>query len=58
MLPKLNLDLTLEQQFQMKVIEEEIATMSHEKMKDLLLKTSELLMVRENVIRELTKRIP
>jgi hypothetical protein len=57
MLPKLDLELTLEQQFQLQIIEKELATMSQEKLKDLLLKTSHMLMVKENVIRALTKRI-
>jgi hypothetical protein len=57
MLPELDLDLTLEQKFQMQLIEKELAAMSQEKMKDLLLKTSHLLMVKENVIRTLTKRV-
>jgi hypothetical protein len=57
MLPELDLELSLEQQFQMKVIEKELATMSQDKLKELLLKTSHLLMVKENVIRALTRRV-
>lgn len=57
MLPELDLELSLEQQFQMQIIEKELATMSQEKLKELLLKTSHLLMVKENVIRVLTKRV-
>jgi hypothetical protein len=57
MLPKLDLELTLEQQFQLQIIEKELAMMSQEKLKDLLLKTSHMLMVKENVIRALTKRV-
>ncbi|MBL1178198.1 hypothetical protein [Pantanalinema sp. GBBB05] len=57
MLPKLDFDLTLEQQFQMQLIEKEVAMMSQEKLKSLLLTTSHLLMVKENVIRSLTKKV-
>lgn len=57
MLPKLDLELTLEQQFQMQLIEKELATMSQEKLKSLLLTTSHLLMVKENIIRSLTKKM-
>lgn len=55
--PELDLELTLEQQFQMQIIAQEVETMNQEKLKALLLKTSHLLMVRENVIKTLTKRI-
>lgn len=57
MLPELDLELTLEQKFQMQLIEKELATMSQAKMQELLLKTSHLLMVKENVIRALAKRV-
>jgi hypothetical protein len=57
MLPKLDFELTLEQQFQMQLIEQELANMSQEKLKSLLLRTSHLLMVKENVIRSLTKKV-
>jgi hypothetical protein len=57
MLPRLDAELTLEQQFQMQVIEKEVEAASQEKLKDLLLKTTQMLMVKENVIRALTRRI-
>lgn len=57
MLPQLDLELTLEQQFQMQLLEKELATASQEKLKELVLKTSHMLMVKENVIRSLTKMI-
>ncbi len=57
MLPKIDLELTLEQQFQMQLIEKEVAIASHEKLKELVLKTSHLLMVKENLIRSLTRRV-
>lgn len=57
MLPRLDLELTLEQQFQMQLFEKELATMSREKLENLLLKTSELLMVKENIIKLLMNRV-
>ncbi len=57
MLPNLNVELTLEQQFQMQLIEKEVAAASQEKLKELVLKTTHMLMVKENVIRALTRRI-
>lgn len=57
MLPNIDLELTLEQQFQMQLIEKELATVSQEKLKELVLKTSHLLMMKENLIRSLTRRI-
>lgn len=57
MLPEFDLELTLEQQFQLQLLEKELATVNQEKLKELVLKTSHLLMLRENVIRSLTKKI-
>lgn len=56
MLSDVDFELTLEQQFQMQIIEKELATMSQAKLKDLLLQTSHLLMIKENIIRSLAKR--
>lgn len=56
MLSDVDFELTLEQQFQMQIIEKELATMSQAKLKALLLQTSHLLMVKENIIRSLAKR--
>ncbi len=57
MLPDLDLELTLEQQFQMQIIEKELATMNPEKLRELALNTSRLLMLKENAIRSLAKKI-
>lgn len=57
MVPRIDLELTLEQQFHMQLIEKEVETASQEKLKELVLKTSHLLMVKENLIRSLTKRL-
>lgn len=57
MLPKLDLELTLEQQFQMQLFEKELATMSRERMESLLLKISETVMVKENIIKLLMNRV-
>ncbi|MBD2075230.1 NblA/ycf18 family protein [Phormidium sp. FACHB-592] len=56
MLSNVDFELTLEQQFQMQVIEKELATMNQAKLKDLLLQTSRLLMIKENIICSLAKR--
>ncbi len=53
--PELNLDLTLEQQFQIQMMAKEFAAMNHADLQELLLKTSYLLMVKENVIKSLLK---
>lgn len=49
-------DLTLEQQFTMRRMENEISQMSHDQASELLLEVSKLLMVKDNVIRDLVKR--
>lgn len=41
----------------MQLFEKELATMSREKLENLLLKTSELLMVKENIIKLLMNRV-
>jgi Phycobilisome degradation protein nblA len=51
-------ELTLEQQFQMKLIEESTQKMSREQTIDLLVQASRLLMVKDNVIRSLMKQHP
>jgi hypothetical protein len=48
-------ELTLEHEFQMKLMEESAQQMSREKMQDLLIKAARLLMVKDNVIRGLIK---
>ncbi len=49
-------ELTLEQQFEMRRMHQEVQDMSHEQTLDLLLQVSRLLMVKDNVIRDLMKR--
>lgn len=48
-------ELSLEQQFQIKMIEDSTDKMSREQMQDLLVQVSRLLMVKDNVIRNLMK---
>lgn len=56
MLPAISLDLTIEQQFQLRLMEEQVGTMNAEQTKDLLLQASKLLMLKDNVIRSLVKK--
>lgn len=49
-------DLTLEQQFEMRRMQNEIQNMSREQAIDLLLQASRLLMLKDNVIRNLIKQ--
>lgn len=55
---ELNLDLSLEQQFKMKIFEQSIATMNSEEARSLLLEASKLLMVKDNIIKSLMKNNP
>ena len=55
---ELNLDLSLEQQFKMKLFEESIAAMNSEEARSLLLEASKLLMVKDNIIKSLMKNNP
>ncbi len=48
-------DLTLEQQFQMKLLEESAQDLSLEQARTILVQTSRLLMLKDNVIRDLLK---
>ncbi|MDG2991863.1 NblA/ycf18 family protein [Candidatus Synechococcus calcipolaris G9] len=54
--PELSVDLSYEQQFQMRLMEEQVDTMSHQQTRDLLLQASRLLMMKDNVIRSLVRR--
>ncbi|XFA72429.1 NblA/ycf18 family protein [Thermosynechococcaceae cyanobacterium Okahandja] len=54
--PELNVDLSFEQEFQMRVMEEQVGTMSLQQTRELLLQASRLLMMKDNVIRSLVKR--
>ncbi len=49
-------DLTLEQQFEIRRIEQQSQDMSREQAIDLLLQVSQLLMVRDNLIKDLMKQ--
>ncbi|HEY9675228.1 MAG TPA: NblA/ycf18 family protein [Waterburya sp.] len=48
-------ELSLEQQFQMRLMEESAQKMTREQMQDLLIQAARLLMVKDNVIRDLIK---
>lgn len=54
--PELSVDLSYEQQFQMRLMEEQVDAMSHQQTRDLLLQASRLLMMKDNVIRSLVRR--
>lgn len=47
--------LSLEQQFQMKLMEESAQRMTREQMQEVLIQAARLLMVKDNVIRDLMK---
>lgn len=49
-------ELSLEQEFQMKIFEQSAQFMSHEQALSLLMEASKLLMVKDNIIRELMKQ--
>jgi hypothetical protein len=48
-------ELTLEQQFQMRLMEQSTQQMTREQMQDLLIQSARLLMLKDNVIRDLIK---
>lgn len=48
--------LTLEQEFQIRMVENLVQDMSRDQMLELLLQISEQLMVKDNVIRDLMKK--
>jgi hypothetical protein len=48
-------ELTLEQQFQMKLVEQSTDNMNREQMQELLVETSRLLMLKDNIIKGLMK---
>ncbi len=48
-------ELTLEQQFQMRLMEQSTQQMTREQMQDILIKAARLLMIKDNVIRDLIK---
>jgi len=51
-------DLTVEQQFQMRLMEESARNMSQEQLADTLVQASRLIMLKDNVIRSLMKQVP
>ena len=54
----LNWDLSLEQQFKMKLFEKSVQGMNPEDARSLLLEASKLLMVKDNIIKGLMKSNP
>lgn len=48
-------ELSLEQQFQMRLMEQSAQEMTPEQMQDLLIQAARLLMLKDNVIRDLIK---
>lgn len=51
-------ELTLEQQFQMRLMAESANNMSRDQMIEALIQASRLLMVKDNVIRNMVKHCP
>lgn len=51
-------DLSLEQQFEMRRIQDAAVAMSREQALDLLVEASRLLMIKTNVIRQLLQEVP
>lgn len=50
---RLNTDLSLEQKFKMRLFEESVQTINLEEAKKLLLEASKLLMIKDNIIKDL-----
>lgn len=50
-----SLQLSLEQEFQLKLVEESAQEISHEQALSLLVQVSKLLMIKDNIIRDLIK---
>lgn len=53
---RLNMDLSLEQQFKMRIFEESVQAMNPEEARSLLIEASKLLMVKDNIIKGLMKQ--
>ncbi|MCU0532734.1 MAG: NblA/ycf18 family protein [Hydrococcus sp. Prado102] len=49
-------ELSLEQEFQMRLIQESAQNMSREQMQDMLIQTSKLLMLKDNAIKNMMKK--
>ncbi len=52
-----SMDLTLEQQFELRKIQDSIKDADHDQVIELLLSVSQLLMVKDNVIKDLIKQV-
>ncbi|MCC0178932.1 NblA/ycf18 family protein [Waterburya agarophytonicola K14] len=52
---QLNMDLTMEQKFKMRIFEESVRAMNPDEARDLLLQASKLLMLKDNIIKDLMK---
>jgi hypothetical protein len=50
-------ELTIEQQFQHRLMKEQISNLSQEELRQLLLEASRLLMLKDNVIRSLVQKV-
>lgn len=48
-------DLTLEQQFQMKLVDQSAANMNRDQMQEILIDISRLLMLKDNIIKGMMK---
>lgn len=53
----LPVELSLEQKFQLRLVEQSLETLSHEQALELLRQASELLMMKDNVIKQLVREI-
>ncbi|MBD2460716.1 NblA/ycf18 family protein [Oscillatoria sp. FACHB-1407] len=51
-------ELTLEQQFEMRRMQDEVKGLSHEQALNLLVQASRLLMLKDNIIRNLVSNTP
>jgi hypothetical protein len=49
-------ELSLEQQFEVRRLQQEVEGMDHDQAVDFLLKLAEEMMIKDNMIRDLTKR--
>ncbi len=49
-------ELTIEQQFEMRIVEDSLASLTHEEALTLLRQVSKLLFIKDNIIRDLMRR--
>ncbi len=52
-----SMDLTLEQQFELRKIQDSVKDADHDQVIELLLSVSQLLMLKDNVIKDLIKQV-